>query len=245
MSNTRKISIMKEGGALLGKIRERLLVDVKPGISTLELDRMAEAYITNAGGKPSFKMVDGYNWTTCICVNDCIVHGIPDKYALQSGDCVTVDIGMFYDGYHTDTASTIIVGQPNGEHFLDVGKDALKQAIAQAKVGNHIGHISLAMQQNIEGAGFNVARNLVGHGVGRELHMDPQVPCYLDQKLEKTPKLEDGLTIAIEAIYMEGGKSLVVDNDGWSMRTKDGKRAGMFEHTVAITTSGPVILTNA
>lgn len=235
---------MKEGGEILGKVRERLLADAKPGISAIELDRIAEAYITRAGGIPSFKTVDGYKWATCICINDCIVHGIPGKYTLQKGDTVTIDVGLFYKGYHTDTASTIIAGESSGDHFLDIGKLALKEAIAQAVIGNNIGHISLAMQQIIEDAGFNVAKTLVGHGIGRELHMDPQVPCYLDKKIQDTPKLQDGLTIAIEAIYMEGKSSLMVDNDGWTMRTRDRKRSGMFEHTVAVTTNGPVILTH-
>jgi len=245
MSNKGKLSIMKQGGARLGEIREKLLKDVKPGISAIELDQIAEVLITRAGGKPSFMTVDGYKWSTCICINDCIVHGIPAKYSLRTGDLVTIDVGMLYEGYHTDTAASLIVGKPNGDHFLDIGKLALKEAIAQAVIGNRIGHISLAMQQIIEDAGYNVARSLVGHGIGRELHMDPQVPCYLDEAIEKTPKLEDGLTIAIEVIYMEGKSALIVDNDGWTMRTRDRSRAGMFEHTVAITTKGPKILTHA
>jgi methionyl aminopeptidase len=239
-----KIQRMQEGGIILGGIRDRVILEAKEGVKTIDIDRLAEKLISNAGGKPSFKMVDGYSWTTCICVNECIVHGIPNSYLLKKNDTVTIDLGMFYKGYHTDTASSIIVGNED-DRFLEVGKLSLKKAIEQARFGNRVGNISKVMQKIIEGEGYNVSRTLIGHGIGRKLHDDPQVPCYVDKNhIEQTPLLKKGMTLAIEVIYMEGKHEIKVDQkDGWSIYTKDGSRSAMFEHTIAITNKAPLILT--
>jgi methionyl aminopeptidase len=209
----------------------------------MELDRLAERLIKEAGGKPSFKTVDGYKWSTCICVNDCIVHGAPNSYILKKGDIVSIDVGMYFKGFHTDTASSVIVANKDDE-FLTAGKKALEKAISKARAGNRIGDISLAIQKEIEGAGFSVVRSLVGHGISKQLHEDPQIPCFLEGKIKDTKKLKNGMTIAVEVIYMEGGAMVKVDKkDGWSIRTKDGSRSAMFEHTIAITDKDPLILT--
>lgn len=239
-----KIRIMQKGGKKLAHIRDKVLGETKVGIKTIDLDRLAEKLIREAGGKPSFKLVEGYNWATCICINDCIVHGVPDEYRLKKGDVVTIDVGMFYGGFHTDTASTIIVGQNAQDRFLTIGQKALNNAITQACVGKRIGHISQVIQQTIEKAGYNVVRTLVGHGIGRELHEGLQIPCFLEGKIRETPALKEGMTLAVEVIYMEGDPEVKLDvDDNWTIRTKDGSRSAMFEHTIAVTKNGPLILT--
>lgn len=246
MKLTPKIKAMQEGGRRLAQIREQRLKEAKVGIRTLDLDQLAEKLILTAGGKPSFKMVPGYSWSTCLCVNDCIVHGVPGEYRLRQGDLLTIDIGMFFAGYHTDTAVTIIVGQAEPNLFLQYGQRALTYAIAQAQPGKHIGHISQAIEETIQEGGFNVVRTLVGHGIGRKLHQDPQIPCFLEEKIEDTPKLKAGMTLAVEVIYTRGKPSLQLDRkDGWTIRTKDGSDSAMFEHTIAVTKSGPLILTQS
>ena len=235
---------MREGGKKLGKIRERILDEAKSGVKTIDIDKLAEKLILEAGGKPSFKTVNGYSWTTCICVNDCIVHGIPNNYVLKDGDTVTIDIGMFYKSYHTDTASTIIIGKRD-DKFLNTGKLALKKAIKAATIDNRIGNISKTMQKIVEDKGYNVSRVLIGHGIGKKLHDDPQIPCFLDKEdIQQTPILKKDMTLAIEVIYMEGKHGIKIDpKDDWSIYTKDGSRAAMFEHTIAITDKAPLILT--
>lgn len=240
-----KIELMKKGGGKLARVRANILALALPGVKTIDLDREAEKLILQAGGKPSFKMVKGYKWATCICVNDCIVHGIPNAYKLKNGDTVTVDIGMYYRGYHTDTAATVVVGaEGQVNRFLAVGKQALEKAIQQALPRNRIGHISQAMQQIVERAGYNVARTLVGHGIGKKLHEKPQIPCFLDGEIKATLPLKQGMTLAIEVIYMEGNAEIEQDaKDHWTIRTKDGSRSAMFEHTVLVTERKPIILT--
>lgn len=234
---------MREGGQRLARIRDRLLNESKSGVKTIALDQLAEKLILEADGEPSFKTVKGYYWSTCICVNDCIVHGIPDNYVIQKGDLITIDVGMFYKGYHTDTASTIIVGEGD-DLFLKTGKEALKEAISQAQAGNRIGQISQKMQVIVESTGYNVSRTLVGHGVGKQLHEEPQIPCFLEGKIEETGKLTEGMTIAVEIIYMEGNWQVKFDKrNKWAIYTKDGSRSAMFEHSIAIEQGAPLVLT--
>jgi len=248
---------MHEGGRKLGRILEHVTEHATCGISLLALERLADDLIRKEGGQASFKTVKGYKWATCLCVNEAVVHGIPVEYTLRDGDILTVDIGLLYQGLHTDTAWTIEVGHkekhPNNpkscrekQDFLAVGQKALWHAISQATAGNRIGHISKAIQDTIEQAGYNVVRTLVGHGVGKELHEEPQIPGILKGALESTPMLENGMTLAIEVIYAMGSGSIVYENDdGWTLSTRDRSISAVFEHTICISEDKPAILTRA
>src|SRR6185503_7145808 len=182
--NPNKIETMKRAGKILGEVLEEVLNAVHPGISEIELDLLAEKRIREKGGEPGFKKVPGYHHTICISVNDIVVHGIPTKRILVEGDKVGIDCGVFLEGYHTDMAETIIVHSSQFtvhsdiQKFLQAGKNAMWAGIRQAKAGNYVGHISRAMQREVEGPGFSVVRNLVGHGVGEELHMEPEIPGF-------------------------------------------------------------------
>ena len=237
-----EIEIMAEGGKLLAKVRNKVAQAVKPGITTLQLDELAENLIGEAGGKASFRMVPGYRWATCININDTVVHGIPSDYKIKSGDKVGFDVGIFYKGFHTDTSVT--VGGP--ERFLEVGRRGLKKAIDQARVGKRVADISRAMQETVEEAGYSVVRALTGHGIGHELHEEPAIPCFVLGDYEHSPKLVTGMVIAIEIMYNQGDFEVVYKNDdGWTIATADGKISGLFEETVAVTAHGPVVLTAA
>jgi len=247
-----EIKIMQTGGIILAETLREVCANVKPGISEFELDVLADKLIKEKGGEPGFKKVEGYHHATCISTNEVVVHGIPTPYKLKDGDIIGIDCGVFYKGFHTDMSETVKVQgleskfkHDEVDKFLNIGKEALEAGIKQAKVGNHVGDISKAIQDIVEVKnGYSVVRSLVGHGVGKELHEDPEVPGYLIGKREKTPKLLEGMVIAVEVIYNMGGPELVfANNDGWTLKTKDGSLAGLFERTLAITKSGPVILT--
>lgn len=255
-----EIDLMREGGKKLSHILEALLAAAKPDVMLTKIETLANTLVADAGGTPSFKTVKGYQWATCLCVNDVVVHGIPTSYSLKDGDIFTIDVGMFYKGFHTDTAWTNIVksdkrppwrtgqGQviSEKEEFLQTGQEALWRAIAQAKAGNRVGHISQAIQTTIEGAGFSVVKTLVGHGVGRQLHEAPQIPGFVKGRIEDTLPLEEGMTLAIEVIYAQGAGVVVYKNDdGWTIATKDQSLAAVFEHTISIASSGPEVLTKA
>lgn len=250
MKNTEKIALMQKGGKKLRNILDILLHQVIVGKTGREIDILAEQLIREAGGSPSFKEVPNYDYTTCICTNDIIVHGIPTGTPFLKGDIVGLDIGMLYDGYHTDVSWSIIVGKERTSEldveklrFLNVGEKALYEAIGQAKVGNHIGHISKAIQNRIEGAGYSVVRSLVGHGIGRKLHEKPEVPGFLIGSIDQTPILTEGMTLAIEVIYTQGSHEVIYDKDGWTIRTKDHSLSGLFEQTIAIERDHALILT--
>jgi len=243
-----EIEIMRQGGKILAEVLEELIANVKAGISEIELDRMAERLIIAKGGEPGFKKVEGYNNTICISTNDVVVHGIPTEYVLKVGDKVGIDCGVFYKGFHTDMAqTTVIKGGKNSDEvnkFLKTGEKAMWEGIQAAKLGNRIGDISKAMQGIIEGQGYSVVRSLIGHGVGRELHEDPEVPGYLDRPILKTPLLKEGMTIAIEAIYNMGKSDVIYSgNDGWTIKSRDGSLSGLFERSIAITKRGTEVLT--
>lgn len=247
-----EIAIMREGGKLLFGILQELLVMANPGVALLDIDKRADERIAQKGGYPSFKTVKGYQYATCLCVNAEVVHGVPTERQLKEGDVLTIDIGMLYKGFHTDTAWTKIVQTSDVRHqmseekekFLHVGLEALRRGIEQARIGNRIGHISKAISDTIEGAGYGIVKTLVGHGVGKDLHEKPQVPNYLTGDIAATLELEEGMTIAIEPIYAQGRGDLVYANsDGWTLATRDGSLAAEFEHTVVITRADPLILT--
>jgi len=245
-----EVEKMAEGGKILAEILEKALDKLKPGITELEIEKFTEDLILQKGAYPAFKKVRGYNFATCISTNDVVVHGIPGKYRFKQGDVVGIDVGVLYKGLYTDHALTKIVrGQRlevrglDTDRFLEVGEKALEEAIRVARLGNRIGHISKKIQDTVEGAGYSVVRSLVGHGVGRKLHEDPEVPGFLDRPIEKTPLLKEGMTIAVEVIYNKGISDVVFGSDNWTIKTKDGSVSGLFERTIAITEKEPVILT--
>jgi methionyl aminopeptidase len=252
IKNTRELEIMRQGGRKLGFILRQLMDMSRPGIVQGEIESKARELIKQAGGVPSFMTVEGYKWATCICVNEEVVHGIPTDEALEEGDVLTVDVGMIYQGFHTDTAWTkVITSDPASvfagkSAFLKAGEKALNEAILQAKEGNRVGHISAAIQKRIESSGYRVIKTLIGHGVGRQLHEEPQIPGMLKTDLGKTPLLTAGMTLAIEVIYAMGNGVVQYDSDdGWTIAMKDGSLSAVFEHTVAVTSQGPEILTLA
>lgn len=245
LKTEQEIAIFKQGGKYLGSILKALLQEVKPGVNTWDLDQIGDELIKKTGCTPSFKTVRGYKWATCMCVNDEVVHGIPDD-TLKDGDILCIDIGLLYKEFHTDCAWTVQVGtkNPQVQKFLKTGEDALTAAIEQARPGNRVGHISKAIQETVEGMGYSVVKALVGHGVGRSLHESPQIPGFLDNQISNTPLLREGMTIAIEVIYNQGKEEILYKNkDGWTIVTADGSLSAVFEHTILITGGLPLILT--
>lgn len=246
----KEIDTMRKGGKILAETLFEVLRHAKPGVTELELDALAEKLIRSQGGEPGFKRVPGYHHATCVSTNDVVVHGIPTNYTLKEGDIIGVDCGVYLEGFHTDMSETVIVGgeeyaDEKLQNFLDTGKKALNLAIEQVKPGNRIGHISRAIQVLVEGAGYSIVRELIGHGVGRELHEEPEVPGYLKGKIEKTPLLREGMVIAIEVIYNMGKKEVEYSGNGdnWTIVTADGGLSGLLERTVAVTKDGYEILT--
>lgn len=244
-----EIAVMREGGAKLGAILQQLLAEARPGVTLLEIEARADHLIRDAGGEASFKTVKGYKWATCLCVGDVVVHGIPTQYRLKEGDLLTIDVGLLYKGFHTDTAWTkeIISHKSNVlSPFFKTGEDALWEAVTQARAGNRVGHISQAIQRIVQGAGYGIVKTLVGHGVGRELHEAPQIPGFLKIPVEATPELTRDMTIAVEVIYAMGDGRVVYSNDdGWSIASRDGSPTAVFEHTILVTDGTPEVLTKA
>lgn len=240
---------MKKGGHMLAVSLKKALDAARPGVTEAELDHIAEQSIRSQGGEPGFMKVPGYKHTVCVATNEVVVHGIPTEYKLKKGDVICIDCGVYYEGLHTDMADTVVVGgeeaaTPEVQEFLETGKKALAEAISVAIVGNRIGHISKVIQAIVEGKGYGVVKSLVGHGVGRELHEEPEVPGYLSGKIEKTPELVEGMTIAIEIIYTMGDPEVCYANeDGWTIKTADDSLSAVFERTILITKEGPLILT--
>jgi methionyl aminopeptidase len=244
---------MRQGGRILSKVLFTVLQEVKPGISEIAIDQLADSLIRKQGAEPGFKRVKGYKNAICVAVNDIVVHGIPSQRRFAQGDLVCIDCGVFYKGMHTDMAETILVSandkqeiadRAEKEKFLAVGKKALREAIGVAIAGNRVGHISQIIQRIIEQAGYSVVRNLVGHGVGSQLHEEPEIPGFLDRPLTKTPLLRENMTIAIEVIYAMGKPDVVyAGSDGWAIKTADGSLSAVFERTVRIRQGEPEVLT--
>ena len=234
---------MAEAGAVVVKALELLGEQIRPGVTTAELDRLADEFIRSHGGVPTFKGYRGYPAAICTSPNDMIVHGIPGPYALAEGDILSVDIGVTLEGFVGDSAYTFPVGEisEEAELLLQAGQAALAAAIEQARPGNHVGDISAAVQRTTEEAGFSVVRQLVGHGVGRAMHEEPQIPNF--GQPGRGPLLAEGMTLAIEPMINVGGPDIYMADDGWSILTSDGSLSAHFEHTVAVTAEGPRILT--
>lgn len=243
---TSKTQTMIEGGKRLGSIKSQTIAMVKAGLTPLEIDRFVDSLITKGGDKPSFKMVDGYKHATCINNNAGIVHGIPNSTPLKDGDVVKIDMGLFHNGYHLDTSTTVYLNghDKKVKNFLEVSQNSLQNAIFMATVGNSVFDISKAMQETVEAGGYSVIRDLTGHGIGKKLHMTPYIPCFQDPK-NKRDILSIDQTIAIEVMSTMGSFELVEDKDGWTLSTQDGSITAMYEETVCITENGPLILTQA
>jgi methionyl aminopeptidase len=245
LKSPREIDTMARGGRILAATLALLRREVRPGVSTAELDKLAEDFIrSHAGAVPAFKGLYGFPGSVCTSVNNEIVHGIPSpKRVLAEGDIVSLDVGVKYEGFYTDSAETVGVGAISAEHrrLLDVTRESLYAGIDAARPGNHVGDIGHAVQTVVERAGFSVVRELVGHGVGVGPHEDPQVPNY--GKPKRGTKLTPGLTIAIEPMVNAGLPGTRTLSDKWTVVTIDGKRSAHFEHTIAVTEDGPRVLT--
>jgi len=239
-----EIKIMSEGGRILSKIMGEIEKMVKPGITTKELDRAAEALILSNGAVPSFKGFNNFPASLCTSVNEEIVHGIPSGRVLKDGDIISLDLGLSYKGFHSDMAVTVPVGKtvlPEVNRVMKVAKKALKRGISHAKTGASVGDIGNAIEKFVEEQGFSVVRELCGHGIGKNLHEDPQILNY-GQK-NTGAKIKEGMVICIEPMVTMGDWRIKKAKDGYGYETKDGSFAAHFEHTIAITKNGPQVLT--
>lgn len=243
--NSYEQKLMKKSGEIAAKALKKALESIRPGITGLEVDKITKEEILKLGGDTSYKTVPGYRYVTCITVNEQVVHGIPKDRKFVSGDLVSVDLAVMYKGWHTDCAWSILVGesadQKEKRNFLEVGQQALWAGIDQAVDGNNVGDISYAIQTKIEEAGYQVVRSLVGHGVGRSLHEDPEIPGF--GTAGHGPLLKNGMSLAIEVIYTQGANDVILDEDGWTFKTADGSWGGLFEMSV-IVGDKPEVLTD-
>ena len=245
LKSPREIETMAVGGKILAATHAAVRAAVRPGVSTADLDKVAEDFIrSHEGATPSFKGLYGFPASICASVNEEVVHGIPSaRRLLKEGDIVSVDIGVFYGGLHTDSARTVPVGAVDDEtlRLLQVTEQSLEAGIEKVIAGNHVGDIGAAIEARVKAGGFVVVRDLVGHGVGHSMHEEPQVPNH--GKPRRGPKLAAGLTIAIEPMVNAGTAETRTLSDKWTVVTLDGKRSAHFEHTVAVTEAGPRVLT--
>lgn len=240
-----QIDLMRKSGAITAAALKAVLKAVKPGVTLIELDKIADSEIVRLGGAPGFKTVPGYSWATCLTLNNEVVHGIPRPIALKQGDLFSIDVGAVLNGWHTDAAWSVIVDNAKDsekEKFLKAGEEAMWQGISQARGGNRIGDIGAIMQRVVEGAGYSVVRSLVGHGIGKKLHEDPEIPGF--GKPGKGLPLKKNMTIAIEAIYNRGSHEVVLEKDGWTISSKDGSWGGLFEMTVVVGGEEAEVLTD-
>lgn len=239
-----EISRIRHAGKIVAGTLESLRQAIRPGISTIELDALAERLIRDAGAEPSFKGYDGFSKSICTSVNDQLAHGIPGSYVLQDGDIISIDIGAKYEGFHADSAWTFPVGliSETTRRLLETTEESLYKGIAEAKPGMRLSNISHAIQGCAESNGFSVVRELTGHGVGRDLHEAPDVPNY--GRPGRGPVLKPGMVLAIEPLVNEGSRDIwMVEDDDWTLMTQDGSMCAHYEHTIVITENGNEILT--
>jgi methionyl aminopeptidase len=238
-----EIETMARAGAVVVETLAAVENAIRPGVTTAELDAIADELIRSHGGVPSFKGYRGFPASICASPNAMVVHGIPGGYTLADGDLISIDVGVTLDGFVADSARTFPVGEvsEDAQRLLAVCRAALDAGVEQARPGNHVGDIGHAVQEVTEAGGFSVVKELVGHGVGRSMHEEPQVPNYGEPG--RGPKLSPGVTIAIEPMITAGAEGIVLADDGWSITTEDGSLSAHFEHTVAVTEEGPRILT--
>ena len=243
IKSSREIELMHDSGKIAAEAMYKVVAAVKPGITTGQLDKIANEVIVHHGAKSSFKDYQGFPGNICTSVNDEIVHGIPGKKVLHEGDIVTIDLGAYYRGYHSDMARTVPVGRisKRAEKLIRITKECFYRGIEQAVIGNRISDIGRAVQQHAEGNGMSVVRELIGHGVGQNLHEQPDVPNYVTHS--RGIMIRKGMTIAVEPMINLGAAALIWEDDGWTVRTRDGEYSAQYENTIAVTDSGPVILT--
>ncbi len=244
IKNSYELKLVRESGKIAGSALKKAMDGIKTGTSGLEVDKVVEREIYKLGGDLSYKTVPNYKYATCITVNEQVVHGIPTARKFNEGDLVSVDLAVLYKGWHTDCAWTVLVrGQEDQEKekFLTIGQKALRDGIAQAINGNRVGDISEAIQKKVEGSGYNIVRSLVGHGVGRSLHEDPEIPGY--GKKGTGAILKEGMSLAIEVIYAMGKSDVVLEEDGWTFSTADKSLGGLFEMTVIVGKEKAEVLT--
>jgi methionyl aminopeptidase len=245
LKSAREIGLMRRGGHVLADVVDRLRDTVKPGMSTLEIDEDVEGFITARGAKPAFKGYRGFPATVCISINEEVVHGIPSAHRrVKEGDIVGLDLGCIVEGYYADCAFTLAIGDvpPKVQQLLDVTRESLDQAIQECRPGRRLSDVSHAVQAHVERHGFSVVRAFVGHGIGRALHEDPQVPNFGDPG--RGPQLRPGMVLAIEPMVTMGSWEVKVLDDGWTAVTRDGSLAAHFEHTIAVTDAEPEVLTS-
>ncbi len=242
--NKKKLKVMKEGGKMLSDIRNQLADAVKPGVAPVEIENLANTLIKKTGGQASFKTVPDYHHATCINVNDGLVHGIPSQIPFKDSDLVSIDLGLLYKNYHTDTSTTVVAGNPKKdlEKFINTGWQALSAGIKKAQAGNKVSDISRAIEEVIVSSGYTPVRDLTGHGIGKKLHQDPYIPNYFDPK-NSDFELKAGQAMAIEPMYTQGSEKIKLLDDNWTITTKDGSLSALVEHTIFITQDGPIILT--
>ena len=244
LKTSRELSLMKEACRISAGALQTVGKAVEPGITTGELDKLAEDYIRSQGGEPNFKNYNGFPATACISINNEVIHGIPSmKRKLQKGDIVSIDLGAKFQGYHGDNAATFACGDISAEaaRLMDTTRESLYEGIKAAVSGGRIGDISNAVQRYVEANGFSVVRQFVGHGIGTELHEAPEVPNF--GPAGRGIRLLPGMTLAIEPMVNAGGYDVKILPDGWTVKTKDGSLSAHFEHTVVVTTDGPKIMT--
>ena len=243
IKSEREIELMREAGRILAKIHEELGKTLAPGMSTKEIDRMCEDMIRSHGCVPSFLNYQGFPASVCISINDEVVHGIPDKHRyLEEGDIVSLDTGVIWKGYQSDAARTHMIGEVSGEarKLVEVTRQSFFEGIKYAKAGNHLNDISKAIQEYAESFGFGVVRDLVGHGIGTEMHEAPEIPNFAQRR--KGIRLAAGMTLAIEPMITAGRYDVVWEDDGWTVVTEDGSLASHYENTILITDGDPEIL---
>jgi methionyl aminopeptidase len=245
LKSPEEIATMRLAGRIVADTRARVVAAVRPGISTGELDALAEAHIESQGAIPSFKGYRGFPASICTSINEEVVHGIPGSRVLREGDLVSLDFGAIWEGYHGDAAVSVFVGEPPSdqvEKLIRVTEESLEAGISQIRVGGRLSDIGHAVQQVVEGAGFSVVREYVGHGIGQSLHEDPQIPNYGPPG--RGPELRPGMVLAVEPMVNLGGWETTELDDGWTVVTADGSPSAHFEHTIALTNEGPEILTD-
>ena len=245
LRDRREIEAIRVAAQLVARTLDMLGREIRPGVTTAALDRLAETFIRDHGGRPAFKGYRGFPASICPSVNDEVVHAIPGPRCLEAGDMIGVDVGVEMNGYYGDSARTFAVGEvgPEVKRLMQVTREALLEGIARARGGNRVGDISHAIQTHVEHHGFSIVRALVGHGIGREMHEEPQVPNF--GLPERGPRLMIGQVLAIEPMVNAGGPDVVTQPDGWTVVTKDGSLSAHFEHTVAVGPNGPEILSVA
>lgn len=238
-----EVAKIAAAGAILSACLDALSEAAAPGVTAAELDRLAERFIRDRGGTPTFLGYRGFPASICASPNDMVVHGIPGPYRIADGDLLSIDVGVTLDGYVADSAVTLPMGtvEPEAQRLLDVTAESLEAGLAECREGRRLGDVSHAIQEVVEDAGFSVVRSLVGHGVGREMHEDPQIPNYGEPG--RGPRLEEGMVFAIEPMVDAGGYEVVVADDGWAIHTADGSLSAHFEHTVAVGRKAPRVLT--